>query len=334
MSTRVGVGSHRYEVVEGWGKLPEDWRFVDVAGVAVNSEDNVIILNRGTHPIVVLDRAGNLLGAFGDGEIRGAHGVCVGPDDAIFCADSGDHTVKKYGPDGKLLMVLGIRDQPSDTGYDRSLDWPQREVKRAAGPFHCPTNVAVSQTGEIFVSDGYGNARVHKFAPDGTLLRSWGNPGHGPGEFWIPHGIAVDRESIVYVADRENSRVQRFSPGGEYLGEWSWVYRPTDLFIDQAGYAFVAEFGYRAGPVPGQLEPPGEVKPRGRVSIRALDGSVLAAWGEGPDDCAPGFFFAPHAVSIDSHGDLYVGEVVYSAGQRGKLVSPECHTLQKFARVS
>ena len=334
MAVRVGSGSYVYEVVENWGKLPEGWRFVDVVGVAVDLEDNVFVFNRGTHPILVFDRDGSVVNTFGDGEIKGPHGMCIGPDGAVYCADTGDHTVKKYSPSGELLMTIGTKGVPSDTGYDRNLDWEQRQVKRAAGPFHSPTNVAVAASGEIFVSDGYGNARVHRFTPDGTLVRSWGSPGHGPGEFWIPHGIAVGRSGTVYVADRENSRVQLFSPGGDYVREWSWVYRPTDLFIDREGITFVTEFGYRAGPVPGQLEPPGEPKPRGRVSIRDRDGNVLAAWGDGPDECAPGFFFAPHAVCVDSFDDLYVGEVIYSAGQRGKLISPDCHALQKFARVS
>ena len=332
-STRFGNGKYTYEVVPGWGDLPEGWDFLDVVGVGVDSRDNVYVLNRGAHPIVIFDRGGEVLGSFCEGQFNRPHGLCMGPDDSLYCVDDCDHTLKKFSPDGRLLMTLGSSGQPSDTGYDPNADWPERRVKYAAGPYAFPTNVAISPKGEIYVSDGYANARVHRFTPDGELVLSWGAPGDGPGEFWIPHGIAVDRFGVVYVADRENSRVQVFSPDGEFLREWPQVYRPTEVFIDKEDTVFVTEFGYRAGPVDGQINPPGE-QPRARVSVRSLDGSILAFWGEGPDDCAPGFFFAPHAVCTDSRGDLYVGEVIRSAGQNGKLVSVDCHTLQKFVRVS
>ena len=131
-------------------------------------------------------------------------------------ADDVGQTVKKFSPDGRLLLTLGTPDKPSDTGYDATPPHPLRLVKWSAGPFAYPTNVAVGPTGDIFVSDGYGNARVHKFDPDGRHLQSWGDPGNGPGQFWVPHGIAVDRQGTVYVADRENSRVQLFTSNGQY----------------------------------------------------------------------------------------------------------------------
>jgi len=205
---RFGSGKYTYEVVEGWGELPNDWGFLDVAGVGTDSRDNVYVFNRGAHPIVVFDRDGKVLGSFGEGQVSRPHGLCVGPDDSLYCVDDWDHTVRKFSPDGRLLMTLGASGQPSNTGYDVNADWPERGVKWAAGPFHFPTNVALSQSEEIYVSDGYANARVHKFSPDGELLLSWGSPGNGPGEFWVPHGIAVDSHGTVYVADRENSRVQ------------------------------------------------------------------------------------------------------------------------------
>ncbi|MDA8217910.1 MAG: peptidyl-alpha-hydroxyglycine alpha-amidating lyase family protein [Dehalococcoidales bacterium] len=335
MRNKFGAGDHVFEVVEGWGDLPADWRYVDVAGIDVDSADNVYVFNRGAHPIIVFDPQGRVLRTFGEGQFVGPHGIHVGPDDCLYCADAGDHTVKKYSANGRLLLTLGISGQASDTGYDRNVPITQRQVKQVAGPFNGPTGVALGPAGEIYVSDGYGNARVHKFSPAGALLFSWGRPGRGPGEFWIAHGIAVDREGVVYIADRENSRVQLFSPNGEYLSQWPWVYRPTSLYYDaRDDVLFVSEFGYRAGPVPGQqLEPAGEPKPRARISVRERGGRVLAWWGEGQDECTPGYFFAPHAVAVDSRGDLYVGEVVYSAGQRGKLISVDCHALQKFRRA-
>ena len=335
MTIRVGNGDYVYEVVENWGDLPEGWQLVDVVGVAVDSHDNVVVCTRGTHPIIVFDRDGRVIRAFGDGYLIRSHGVGLGPDDSIYGVDSITQVVKKFSPEGQLLNTLGMYCRVCETGFNGAAKAPERQVKWSAGPFGNPTNVAVGPTGDVFVSDGYCNARVHKFAPDGRHLLSWGDPGDGPGQFWLPHGIAVDREGTVYVADRENSRVQLFTSDGHYLSQWAPVARPTQVWVDQEGTVFVSEFGYWAGPYPGQINPPGpaETWPRGRVTVRNREGTILSSWGEGPDECAPGCFFAPHGLCTDSRGDLYVGEVAYSAGEFGKRVPIGCHTLQKFVRV-
>src|SRR5262249_5479221 len=147
-----------------------------------------------------------------------AHGIFIGPDDAVYCIDDFDHTFRKFTTDGKLLMTLGTSGKPSDTGAT-SIDF--RTIRHSGPPFHYPTDLALAPDGSLYVSDGYGNARIHKFSPDGRLLFSWGEPGDGPGQFRVPHGIAVDRQGFVYVADRENSRVQIFAPDGKYLSEWA-----------------------------------------------------------------------------------------------------------------
>src|SRR6185369_3048668 len=119
--------------------------------------------------------------------------------------------------EGKLLLTLGTSGKPSDTGID-GIDY--RTIKRVGAPFHRPTNIALAADGSIYASDGYGNARVHKFAADGKLLFSWGEPGSGPGQFHVPHGIAVDPNGTVFVADRENSRIQLFTSEGKFLYAW------------------------------------------------------------------------------------------------------------------
>jgi hypothetical protein len=160
-------------------------------------------------------------------------------------------------------MTLGESGKAADTGYKIGAS----PVKRAAGPFHRVTNVAVLPDGDMYIADGYGNARVHKFSKEGKLLFSWGEPGRGPGQFILPHGIAVDSAGLVYVADRENSRVQIFNPKGEYLREWTFLNRPYDIFIDDQDMLHIAEGGI------SQLH----AQARGRSSARARRDDDLPA---------------------------------------------------------
>lgn len=317
-----------YTADDHWAKLPSGWSWTEVAAVAVDSRDRVYVFNRGEHPVIVFDRDGSFVTSWGEGLFARPHGITVGPDDSIYCTDDLDHTVRKFSADGRLLLTLGTSGRPSDTGAT-SIDF--RTIRQAGPPFYFPTNVALAPTGELFVADGYGNARVHKFAPDGRLLLSWGEPGDGPGQFRVPHGIAVDRRGTVFVADRENSRIQLFSAAGESIGEWTDLARPCQVAFDLDGNLFVAELGYRAGMWPGTA-PPSPDAPGGRVSVFDPEGGLLARWGGGGDPTAPGDFFAPHDLCIDSRGDLYVAEVVMSAGGNRGLVAPDCHSLQKFTR--
>jgi DNA-binding beta-propeller fold protein YncE len=319
-----------YEPDDRWAKLPAGYSWPEVAAVATDSQDRVYVFNRGDHPVVVFDRDGTFLRSWGEGIIKRAHGITIGPDDSVYCTDDFDHTVRTFTTEGKLLMTLGTSGKPSDTGAT-SIDF--RTIRHAGPPFHYPTNVALSPSGEIYVTDGYGNARVHKFSPDGRLLFSWGEPGDGDGQFRVPHGIAVDRNGEVYIADRENSRIQIFAPNGEYVTEWANVARPSQVFIAGDGRVYVAELGYRAGMWPGTTAPNAD-SPGGRFSILDRGGNLLARWGGGHNPTAAGDFFAPHDVWIDSRGDIYVSEVVWSAGGNRGLVAPDCHALQKFTRTS
>ena len=141
----------------------------------------------------------------------------------------------------------------------------------------------------MYVADGYGNARVHRFDPQGKLIGSWGEPGAGPGQFHVPHGIAIGRDGTVYVADRENCRVQLFDLAGRYLAEWPDIARPCQVCVDAEDRVFVAELGFRAGMFPGN-EPPGDHPPGGRLSIFDRHGKLQARWGGGDNPCSPGDF--------------------------------------------
>ena len=286
----IGGGRFTYEVAEGWGKLPSGYEWGQVGAVAVDSQDRVYSFNRSAHPMMVFDRDGNLLSNWGESEIVNAHGICIGKDDSLYLVDRDAHVVMKCTLEGKVLFTMGNRGQPSDTGFTD--DSPG--VKQAAGPFNLPTDIAIGASGDLYVSDGYRNARVHKFSAEGNLLFSWGEPGTtGPGQFNLPHSVWEASNGRVYVADRENDRLQVFTPDGGHLATWDGFTRPTKLFVDGDDILYVAEL-------------------MGRVSICSLDGTVLARLGgEGSEN--PDLFGAPHGVWTDSRGDLYVAEVLGSA---------------------
>jgi DNA-binding beta-propeller fold protein YncE len=263
--------------------------------------------------------------------------------DGCFCI-RGDEASTGHANEHRRMTAPGADDLTTPSTPEGKLpDWHQRpstprtsvdfrSIRQSAGPFHYPTNIALCPAGEIYVSDGYGNARIHKFSPDGKLLVSWGAPGGGPGEFRIPHGIAVDREGIIYVADRENSRIQLFSPAGEFLRQWADIARPCEVAIDPEGNVFIAELGYRAGMWPG-TEPPHVGATGGRVSIFDQSGKLQAQFGGGEQPCDAGDFFAPHDIWLDSRGDFYVSEVIWSAAGGKKPAVGAYHPLQKFERL-
>ena len=311
-----------------WAQVPSGWTWQEVTAVAIDSKDRVFVFNRGDHPVMVFNRDGSYLDSWGEGVFTSPHGITIGPDDCVYCTDHFDHTVRKFTPEGRLLMTLGTSGKPSDSGAT-SNDF--RTIQRAAPPFYFPTNVAIGSGGEIFVTDGYGNARVHKFAPDGELLLSWGAPGGDQGQFRIPHGIAIDQRGVLFVADRENSRIQLFTEGGEFVEQWTDVARPQQISFDSRGNVYVAELGYKAAMWPG-ISPPSDNATGGRVSVFAPDGRLLARWGGGMNPTSLGDFYAPHDIRIDSHGDVYVSEVNFSAGGNRGLISLDCHCLQKFTR--
>ena len=319
----------KYSVVEGWEQLPKGYVHRDAAGVAVDGEDRVYLICRGDHPVIIYDQQGNFQRSWGEGEFSyRTHGIYVAPNGTLFCTDDGQHTVRQFTPEGKLLMTLGVLNTPSDTGYDGK---NTASIKRGAGPFNRPTNVAIGPKGDIYITDGYGNARVHKFSPTGQLQRSWGEPGRGPGQFHLPHGIAIDAEGRVFVCDRESDRIQIFSPDGEFLSEWTDTQRPTHLCFDTLGRAYVTELAWHEGDTSFSRGSITKDKVRhARMSIYDKNGKVLARWGT-PQVTAPGSFAAPHGLALDSKNDLYVSEVTWTfAVSRGRAPA-DCHTFQKFS---
>ena len=330
----MAIGPHKleYEVLEGWEQLPEGWSFVEVAGVAVDSQERVYVFNRGKHPMIVFDMEGKFLDAWGEGVFTNAHGIFIDGADHLWLADNQDHTVRKFTTGGELLMTLGEAGVSAETGFQ----WGSTPVQRSSGPFNMVTKAAMGPDGNLYISDGYGNARIHKYTPEGELLRSWGEPGDGPGQFNLPHSIAVDSAGQVYVCDRENSRIQIFSGEGEFLREWNWLSRPCDLFIDGQDNIYIAELGWvtQANRAPHfrfmQAPPPGHA-PIAQVTICDPDGKVQARVG-GEDPLLPGNFISPHGIWADSRGDFYVGEVIKASGAIDQFAPFPCQAFQKFRR--
>jgi DNA-binding beta-propeller fold protein YncE len=323
----AGTSALTYQVVEGWEQLPAGYEHRDVAGVAVDAEDRVYLICRGDHPIIAYDRNGKFQGSWGEGQFTyRTHGITVGPDEMLYCTDDGNHTVRKFTPKGKLLMTLGTMDKPADTGYDGK---DYLTITKPADGFNRPTNLAVGPKGDLYVSDGYGNCRVHQFGPNGELKRSWGVPGPGPGQFYLPHGIAASADGRIFVCDRENDRIQIFSPDGEYLSEWTDTQRPTHLVFDAQGRAYVSELWWHKGDSAPRQGRKITDPLYGRVSVFDRDGRLLTRWGT-PEATAAGSFAAPHGIAVDSRGDIYVAEVTWTfAVSRGR-VPANCHTFQKF----
>ncbi len=297
MATIVGSGDFTYEVAEGWGELPDGMEWGQIGSVNTDSQDRVHVFTRTTNPVMVFDRDGKFLSTWGSDEFVDAHGMNTDADDNQYFVDRSLQVAMKFTRDRKKVFEIGNRGQPSDTGYTDE----NREVLRPAGPFHHPTDIALSASGGFYVSDGYRNCRVHKFADDGALEYSWGEPGDGPGQFNLVHSV-WEAEGKVFVADRQNHRIQVFTPQGEYLDEWGGFIQPCKLFVDSNNIMYVAEL-------------------QSRVTILDLSGNVLAQLGD-PEyrKPEPGQFIGPHGVWVDSHGDLYVCEVLM--GQR----------IQKFLR--
>ena len=242
--------------------------------------------------MIVFDKDGKFLRSWGEGVFPRAHGITMGPDDTIFCTDDGDHTVRHCTLDGKVLMTLGISGQPAPF--------------MSGNPFHRCTHLAIDpQNGDFYVSDGYGNARVHRYSADGELILSLGERGDGPGQFSISHCARIDKDDRVWVCDRENNRIQIFDLDGNFLTEWTDLLRPNTVYFDKEDdVVYIAELTHQ-------------------LSIYSLEQELIAQWGGAKSSDQPGEFIGgPHGLWVDSHGDIYVGEV--ELGERSRI--------QKFIR--
>ena len=313
MPDTFGSGKFLYKHVTGWGRLPRGWKYLECPGVAVDSQDNVYVLTRGEHPIIVFDKEGKFLRSFGEGLFSNrTHGLYIAYDDSVLAADDGIHTIQKFSPQGEKLMEIGERNHPAPR-------W-------SGQPFNRPTSAAIlPSNGDVYISDGYGNSRIHVYSGEGEYKFSWGSPGIDAGQFIRPHNIAIDADERVYVVDREAHRIQIFDARGKFVTMWSNIHRPDAMVLGRDNFIYVGELNGMGGvdDAPGLGH---------RVSIFDLKGKLQCRFGDANEGEGSGQFIAPHGIAVDSQGDLYVSEVSYTI--RGSKMTPpkELRSMSKYQR--
>jgi DNA-binding beta-propeller fold protein YncE len=198
-----------------------DWAMDMVSSVAVDKAGLIYAFQRGpkADPVVVVDKSGKVVRSFGRGLYKIPHSVRIDPQGSVWTVDANSSMVYKHSPDGAKLLEISVGGQPANHRSE----------------FRGTTDICFAPGGRIFISDGYANARLLEYTGEGQKVREWGKPGKGPGEFHLPHGIAVDREGTLYVADRENGRIQRFNLEGKFLGEWNHLGKTFSITVTAAG---------------------------------------------------------------------------------------------------
>jgi DNA-binding beta-propeller fold protein YncE len=295
-----------WEVDAKWPQKPRDYVWGHVSGMAVDDRDQVYVFTRSTPPVQVYDKNGKFLRAWGDKTIDTAHHIKIGPDGHVWVADIGYHQIQKYTPEGKLLLAIGTK---GEAGRDKT-------------HLNMPTDMAITPDGDIYVADGYGNARVVHFDKDGKYVNEWGELGHGPGQFSIPHAIAYSKGQI-YVADRNNVRVQVFDPRGKYLTEWKNLIVPWGFCVDGEDNIWVcgsSPMQWRK--TDGALGCP----PKDQLVMKFTpDGRVTHVFGipKGLDGLErPGEVNWVHAIALDSQGNIYLGDIIGRRAQKFSLRRP------------
>ena len=317
----------RYHSVPDFLKLPPYLYFGEVPGVAVNSKGHIFVFSRGNSTGPAYGAAAAQLFEFGpDGKFMReighnlyawsfAHTVKVDPEDNIWVTDKGSDMVIKFNPAGRVVMVFGRKQEASDDGTG-PLKKPKPPLPAEDGMFRQVTDVAWDKAGNTYISDGYINSRVAKVDKDGNWLKSWGEPGSGPGQFDTPHSLAVDAEGNVYVADRGNRRIQVFDGDGKFLRQIT-IDVPVDPDARPAiGNKPVQPSGSRAPgapwaicitPGPHQVLYSSDGYP-GRIYKLSLDGKVLGVLGKSGKQL--GQFGWIHEMACPSENELYVAEIL------------------------
>lgn len=307
---RVNLASG-FQVDPAWPKRrPAGVPWGQVPGIAVDRQDRVWMFTRTKPPVQVYAPDGTYLFGWGSEHVAVAHDIAFDGDGNVWLADAGNHTVRKFTPEGKLLLTLGT---PGEPGED------ERHFNR-------PTDMVVTPDGDVYVTDGYANARVVRYDRDGKFVKTWGKAGTGPGEFSCPHAIARDSKGRLYVADRNNVRVQVFDPDGNFLAEWRNVVTPWGVWISPQDDVWVCGSSPMLWPKDDPSNPRSELlglPPKDQVFMKFdTTGRLTQLWtvpkardgAEKPGECN-----WLHTMAFDSKGNLYAGDIL---GQRAQKFVP------------
>jgi len=295
-----------WEVDATWPQKPAGMLWGHVPGVAIDKDDNVYVFTRAEPPVQVYDPSGKYLRGWGKG-IKSAHHIKIDHDGFVWIADVGNHVVEKYTPQGKLLMTIG---QKGSAGRDT------KHLNR-------PCDMAVAPNGDVYVADGYGNARVIVFDKTGKFVREWGELGHGPSQFSIVHAIALDSKGRVYVADRNNVRVQVFDPQGKFLAEWKNLIVPWGFFMTKEDEIWVCG----SSPMHWRKEDGAlGCPPKDQIFMKfSADGKLLHLFTlpKGLDGLErPGDVNWVHCIAFDSKGSMYLGDIIGRRAQKFVIRTP------------
>jgi sugar lactone lactonase YvrE len=298
-----------FDVVSAWPNRPagiggRGW----VSGLAIDTAGLVWFCRKGPDPVQVYTMAGEFVRSWGRGLFTNPHFLRIGPDGGIWVSDFGTHVVQKFTVDGELLLTLGVRGEKGD---DRR-------------HFNMPTDMAFTPSGDVFVTDGYGNRRVVHFTREGRFVKAFGTAGPGPGQFVLPHALVVDSRGVLYVADRNSGRIQLFDQEGRFLDQWSNIIMPWGLWMTQDDRLWVCgsspHWWYRHGQYP-------EYKDQ-IVMQFATSGRVLQMWALTLGDIGadkdtpetsrlrPGETVGAHCIAEDSQGAIYVGDIYGERAQK------------------
>lgn len=294
--------SNWYEVDPHWPHKPADFEWKAMPGVAVDRKDQVWAFTRSNPPVQVYAADGHLVRAWGQDSIKTAHHIKIDRDENVWIADIGNHVVRKFSPTGQVLLTLGT---VGKSGADET-------------HLNQPTDMAIAANGDIFVSDGYGNNRVVHYNARGEFVKQWGSLGSAPNQFSIPHAIAIDSKGRLYVADRNNVRVQVYDQNGTLLDSWRNLMVPWGFWVtpqDEIWICGVSPMPWREDPTyPGA---PLSCPPKDQILMKFnTQGKLLQLWTipKGVDKHEqPGDVNWLHAMAVDSVGNIYVGDII---GQR------------------
>ena len=258
----------------------EGWKSGFISWIAVDAQGTIYEIQRGekADPVLVLNREGKLLRSWGKGDYKIPHSIRIDPAGNIWTVDAASSIVTKYSRLGEKLITITVGDQPD-----------------ASNGFNGTTDIAFAPNGNLFIADGYGNSRILEYTPDGKRVKQWGKAGTGPGEFHLPHSIQIDEEGTIYVADRENGRIQKFDLDGKFVGEIANLGRVYSLKLagnvlwaslqplnqPTGSPGWVVKFDRKTGKILGHLDVPEgrglhsvEQMPSGEP-VTTLDNSLL-----------------------------------------------------------